>query len=351
MFVDEAVIVVRAGKGGDGCVSFRREKYIAEGGPNGGDGGDGGSVRVIAVDDADTLVMFAGKHHWNARNGQPGMGKDMSGKMGPDLILRVPVGTLIHDLETGCLLKDMCTLGMEACLAEGGKGGRGNARFARATHQVPREFEVGEPGRERRLRLELKLIADVGLVGLPNAGKSTLLARLSRARPKIASYPFTTRHPNLGIVELSGERRLVVADIPGLIEGAHEGAGLGDEFLKHVERTRTILHLVDVGSEMVTEAPPQAYRTIRRELEKYSPALAEKEELLCATKIELPGAAEGADELAAEIGQPVMRISAVTGAGIDSLLEALWRLARPVAVEKPAWPPAPPGNVTSGEPP
>jgi GTP-binding protein len=351
MFVDEAEILVRAGKGGDGCLSFRREKFAPEGGPDGGDGGDGGSVRAIAVSDADTLMIFSGRHHWLAPNGQPGMGKNKSGRKGEDLILHLPVGTMIHDLDTGCLLKDLCEPQMEVCLAEGGRGGRGNTYFARADHQTPREVELGEPGRERRLRLELKLIADIGLVGLPNAGKSTLLSRLSRARPKIASYPFTTRYPNLGIAELSGDRRLVLADIPGLIEGAHEGAGLGDEFLKHIERTRTILHLVDVGSEMVPYPPVRAYRMIRRELEKYNPALAEKEELICATKVELPGASEAADFLEAEIDRPVMRISAVTGAGLDTLVEALWRLARPAVVEASAWPPAPPGTTLSREQP
>ena len=238
MLIDRAEIYVAGGKGGDGCVSFRREKYVPQGGPDGGDGGHGGSVYAAATAGVDTLLDFTGRHHWTADNGQPGMGKDRTGRSAQDLVLELPPGTLIYDRDTGVLIKDLCEPGVRVCIAEGGKGGRGNARFARADHRVPREFEEGTPGVERWLRLELKLIADVGLVGLPNAGKSTLLSRLSRARPKIADYPFTTLQPQLGIVALSDDRRFVLADIPGLIEGAHEGAGLGDEFLRHIERTR-----------------------------------------------------------------------------------------------------------------
>ena len=258
MLVDQCAIYVRAGKGGDGCVSFRREKFVPKGGPDGGDGGNGGSVYAVAAPEVETLLDFAGRHHWIAKNGQPGMGKNMAGSNGEDLVLRLPLGTLIHDRDTGMLIKDLAEIHEPVCIARAGKGGRGNARFARPTHQTPREYEKGTPGEERWLRLELKLIADVGIVGLPNAGKSTLLSRLSQARPKIADYPFTTLEPQLGIVELPGHRRFLMADIPGLIEGAHEGAGLGDAFLRHIERTRVILHLVDVGTESESLTPADA---------------------------------------------------------------------------------------------
>ncbi len=246
LFVDEVTIHVRGGKGGDGCLSFRREKFVPKGGPDGGDGGHAGSVFLVAKAGVDTLLDLAGRHHYHAQNGQPGSGANCSGRNGKDLFVTVPVGTLIYDADTGRLLKDLVDDGQQVRVAAGGRGGRGNARFASSTHQAPREFEHGTKGRERTLRLELKLIADVGFVGLPNAGKSTLLSRLTRARPKIADYPFTTRQPYLGIMELPGYRRVVLADLPGLIEGAHEGVGLGDAFLRHVERTRVILHLIDL---------------------------------------------------------------------------------------------------------
>jgi len=328
MLVDSAEIYVRAGKGGDGCVSFRREKFIPKGGPDGGDGGDGGNVYAIATAGVDTLLDFAGRHHWIARNGQPGMGKKMFGKKGEDLILQLPPGTFIYDRDLNILIKDLSTVGERICIAEAGKGGRGNARFARADHQTPREFEEGTPGQERWLRLELKLLADAGIVGLPNAGKSTLLSRLSAARPKIADYPFTTLQPQLGIVQLSDHRRFVLADIPGLIEGAHEGAGLGDAFLRHIERTRVILHVVDVGSEWTAMPPAEAYRTIRAELAKYSPLLAEKEELVVANKIDLTGGHEAAAALAEAIGKEVLPVSAVTGIGLPVMIERLWSLIR-----------------------
>jgi GTP-binding protein len=340
MFIDRAEIYVRAGKGGNGCVSFRREKFIPKGGPDGGDGGDGGSVYAKALANVETLLDFAGHHHWIAKNGQPGMGKNCTGKNGEDVVLELPVGTLVYDRDSGILLKDLNEAGVPICLAEGGKGGRGNTRFARATHQTPLEFEEGTPGVERWLRLELKLIADVGVVGLPNAGKSTLLSRVSRAQPKIADYPFTTLRPQLGIVELAGHRRFVMADIPGLIEGAHEGAGLGDEFLRHIERTRVILHLVDVGSPDVNPTPPEAYRLIRAELEKYSPELASKEELVVANKIDLTGGVEVAKRLETEIDRPVIAISAVTGESVDLVAERLWTMVRPAVPDEP--PPPPP---------
>ncbi len=328
MLVDRAEIYVRAGKGGDGCVSFRREKFIPKGGPDGGDGGDGGSVFVVATPGVDTLLDFAGKHHWIAENGRPGMGKKMYGKKGEDLVLKLPLGTLIFDRDTDILIRDLSAHGERICIAVAGKGGRGNVKFASATHQTPREFEPGTPGQERWLRLELKLFADVGVVGLPNAGKSTLLSRLSRAKPKIADYPFTTLEPQLGIVELPGLRRFVMADIPGLIEGAHEGAGLGDAFLRHIERTRVILHLVDVGSEYGESTPAQAYATIRNELSKYSDVLAAKEELVVANKVDLTDGEAAARELADAIGKDVLPISAVAGIGLPAMTERLWDVVR-----------------------
>lgn len=324
MLVDRTDIYVRAGKGGDGCVSFRREKYVPKGGPDGGDGGDGGSVYAVATAGVDTLLDFAGRHHWVAENGEPGMGKNMAGHKGRDMTLKLPRGTLIHDRDTGILIKDLSSFDEPVCIAQGGKGGRGNARFARPTHQTPREHESGTIGQERWLRLELKLIADVGIVGLPNAGKSTLLSRLSKARPKIADYPFTTLEPQLGIVELSDHRRFVMADIPGLIEGAHEGAGLGEAFLRHIERTRVILHLVDISCGYAPMTSADAYRTIRAELGKYSAELASKEEIVAGNKIDLTGGVEAAQELAEAIGRQVLPISAVSGKGIHSLAEALW---------------------------
>ena len=283
MFVDEAEIYVKAGDGGNGCVSFRREKFVPKGGPDGGDGGDGGDVYFQTLEGKDTLLDFAGKHHWRAESGKPGQGSGKSGAAGRDLAIPVPPGTLIYDKDLNLLIKDLNQIGMKVLVCKGGKGGKGNRAFATSTNQAPREFERGEPGQERNLRLELKLIADVGLVGMPNAGKSTLLSRSSSARPKIAPYPFTTLEPVLGIVELPGFRRFLMADIPGLIEGAHEGAGLGDRFLGHVERCAVLLHLIDVTGE----DPVAAYRTIRKELKAYSPELADKPEVIAFNKTDL----------------------------------------------------------------
>ena len=250
MFIDEAKICVKAGDGGHGCISFRREKFIPKGGPDGGDGGRGGSVYFQAVENLDTLLDFAGKHHWQARNGQPGSGNNKHGASGQALIIKVPPGTLIYDTELDLLLKDLNEIGLKVCVCRGGRGGRGNKSFATSINQTPRNAEPGKSGQERNIRLELKLIADVGLVGMPNAGKSTLISRCSAARPKIADYPFTTVEPVLGIVELSDFRRFVMADIPGLIEGAHNGAGLGLEFLKHIERTIILAHILDICPQM-----------------------------------------------------------------------------------------------------
>jgi len=321
MFIDEAEIYVKAGDGGDGCVSFRREAGVPRGGPNGGDGGNGGSCILRARAGLDTLLDFRGRHHWRAENGEPGRGKDQFGAKGEDLLIDVPPGTLVYDRRLGILIKDLKRPGMQATVARGGRGGRGNKAFATATDQTPRRAEPGEPGEERHLRLELKLIADVGLLGLPNAGKSTLLSRLSAARPKVADYPFTTLQPHLGIVEAGIERRFVMADLPGLIEGAHEGVGLGDEFLRHIERTRVLVHLVEVEPE-TGQTPAEAYRAIRGELAAYSGALAEKRELAVLTKADLlPGGDDSVQrKFASQIGRPVLRISSVTGEGLESLV-------------------------------
>ncbi len=326
MLVDRAEIYVRAGKGGHGAVSFRREKFIPKGGPDGGNGGNGGDVIIEAVAGVDTLLDFAGRHHWIAQNGRPGEGKQMTGRCGEDLVIKLPPGTLVYDKDTGILIKDLATPGERACVARGGKGGRGNKSFATATDQTPRIAEPGGEPEERWLRLELKLIADVGVVGLPNAGKSTLLSRLSRARPKIADYPFTTLEPQLGIVELPGGRRFVMADIPGLIEGAHKGAGLGHEFLRHIERTHVLLHLIDVGMEHESDAPARAYQTIREELRQYSDVLAQKPELVVANKIDLTGGSESARELSQALECEVLAVSAATGAGLREMQERLWTL-------------------------
>ena len=325
MFIDRAEIYVRAGKGGPGCVSFRRERFIPKGGPDGGDGGKGGDVVLVADESVATLLDFAGRHHWIAENGKPGSGQNRTGRSGRDLEIRLPPGTLVYDRDTGRLLKDLNEPGMRVIIARGGRGGQGNAKFASSRRQAPRFAQPGEPAEERWLRLELKLIADVGLVGLPNAGKSTLLSRLSAARPKIGDYPFTTLEPQLGIVEVPGYRRFVMADIPGLIEGAHAGHGLGDEFLRHIERTRVIVHLVDVHPLPGAPSPIQAYRMIRKELQAYSEDLAAKPELIVANKIDLAPDLQAVDELRAELpGHPIRAISGVTGAGLSGLAEQLW---------------------------
>ncbi len=333
MFIDQAEIFVKAGDGGHGSVSFRREKYIPKGGPDGGDGGDGGSVFIQAAEGIDTLLDFTGRHHWNAERGGDGSGKNRTGKKGDDLTITVPAGTLIHDVEHDLTLKDLTEAGQTVCVAKGGRGGRGNARFATSTNQTPREAEPGKPGEARQLRLELKLIADIGLVGLPNAGKSTLISRISAARPKIAPYPFTTLQPNLGIVELSDYRRFVVADIPGLIEGSHKGQGLGHDFLRHIERTRVIAHLVDVSSLDGTD-PLENYATIRRELELHSPLLAEKPEIVIASKMDLDPEHEYLKAFQDLLQKDVLAISSVSGYGIAELKEKLWTMTQ--AARQPA---------------
>lgn len=327
MFIDEVDILVSGGAGGNGCLSFRREKYIPKGGPDGGDAGNGGSVIMVADESYNTLQHLAGRHQWKAQRGGHGLGKNCHGRNGKDEIIPVPPGTIIRDAETGLPLKDLAAHGDSVVIAAGGKGGRGNTAFKSATNQAPRYAEPGEPGEQRSLHLELKLIADAGLLGKPNAGKSTLLSRLSAARPKIAAYPFTTLYPYLGIVEMSGMRRFVLADIPGLIEGAHAGAGLGDAFLRHVERTRLLVHMIDVCP--MQGDPVEDYRVIRRELEQYSAELARKPEIVVANKLDLTGAKENLKRFKKELGVEVISISAVTGAGLPELTERIWLALHP----------------------
>lgn len=335
LFVDEVVIHVAGGKGGNGCVSFRRELFVPKGGPDGGDGGHGGSVYLHATDDLNTLLDLTGRHHYFAENGEPGMGSNCAGKRGKDLIVQVPVGTLVFEGDGNRVLKDLVENGQTVRVARGGRGGRGNAQFATSTNQAPREFEPGRDGQKRTLRLELKLLADVGLVGLPNAGKSTLLSRLTRARPKIAAYPFTTTEPGLGIFDLPGFRRLVIADIPGLIEGAHEGVGLGDAFLRHIERTRIIVHMIDLCPPEGSPTPTEAYQIIRHELEKYSQKLAEREEVIVGNKLDLTDADAALATLRKNLDKNVYGISGVTGKGIRELGEGLWTVVERVrATEK-----------------
>ena len=343
MFVDEVDIHVEAGHGGAGCLAFRREKYIPRGGPSGGDGGHGGSVYAVASPHINTLINFRFHPEFSARRGEGGMGNNCTGHGGADLDLQVPIGTLIYEKTTDpeqpkVLIADLTTSGERVLLAKGGRGGLGNARFATSTNRAPRKVQPGEEGEIKDLRLELKLLADVGLVGFPNAGKSTLIARISAARPKIAAYPFTTLVPNLGVVGLSDDRSFVVADVPGLIEGAHRGLGLGHQFLRHLERTKVLVHLVDVSGATGRD-PVQDLDTVRRELELFQPALAAKPQLVAANKIDAvePGAGDlVVDALAirsAELGLSFHRISAVTGAGVPALLEAMWHHLDPARAE------------------
>jgi GTPase len=319
MFVDRVTLYVKGGDGGRGMCSFRREKYVPRGGPDGGDGGDGGSVIIRAVAGTDSLAQIVHQKHWRAAGGERGGTSLCSGKSAADLVIPVPPGTLVFDRDRGHLLRDLTQDGDEVNVAHGGRGGRGNKAFATATNRAPREFQPGVPGEERWVILELKVIADAGLIGLPNAGKSTLLSRLSKATPEIADYPFTTKHPNLGIVQTSGDLRFVLADLPGLIEGAHAGIGLGHEFLRHVERTRVLVHLVEPfpsdGSDPVAN-----YRAIREELKLHSVPLGEQPEIIAVSKAELTGAQEVRDRLEAELGLEVLAFSAVTGQGLAHLV-------------------------------
>lgn len=330
MFIDEAKIRVKAGDGGPGCVSFRREKYIAKGGPDGGDGGRGGHVYFVTDPSLDTLTDFAGHHDWIAPNGLPGEGANRTGSDGLDLFIPVPLGTQVYDQEYDLLLKDMNEPNMQVMICRGGRGGEGNKAFATSVRQTPRFASDGKPGQERNLRLQLKLIADVGLVGMPNAGKSTLISRCSAARPKIANYPFTTLSPVLGIVELSGFRRFVMADIPGLIEGAHAGAGLGHDFLKHIERTRILVHLLDIMPSDDSD-PVGNYAKIRRELELHSKVLVEKPEIIVLNKADLDPEGIICEDIRSRLPESVSQvlvISAVSGKGIEELNEKLWNMVK-----------------------
>jgi len=331
MFVDEVEIRVAAGNGGRGCIAFRREKFVPRGGPSGGDGGDGGSVYFVASPHLNTLVSFRFHPDFKAERGQHGMGSNMHGRNGKHLVIKVPIGTVVYDIpEEGgepVQIVDLVEAGKKVRIAAGGQGGRGNARFVSATNRAPRRADPGTPGEIRNLRLQLKLLADVGLVGFPNAGKSTLISRISAAKPKIAEYPFTTLTPHLGVVALTDDRSFVVADVPGLIEGAHRGLGLGHQFLRHLERTRLLVHLIDV-SGLSGRDPVEDFRTIRRELELYRPELAEKPAIAAANKMDAVADRAPVTRLAAHLrrrGIPLHRISAVTGDGVPALVEEMWR--------------------------
>jgi GTPase len=335
MFVDEVDIHVAAGHGGGGCLAFRREKFVPRGGPSGGDGGHGGSVLVVANPHTNTLIKYRFHPEFTAARGGHGQGSNRTGRGGADLELDVPVGTVVYEKTSEAgqplrLLADLAEPGQRVLVAKGGRGGLGNAHFATSTNRAPRKVQPGEAGEEKDLRLELKLLADVGLVGFPNAGKSTLIARVSAARPKIADYPFTTLTPNLGVVGLSDDRSFVLADVPGLIEGAHRGLGLGHQFLRHLERTKVLVHIVDVSSATGRD-PVDDLETLRRELELFQPSLASKPQLVAANKMDAVDDPSRVDALARrskELRLPFFRISGATGSGVAELLEASWaRLA------------------------
>jgi len=326
MFVDRVVIEVRGGVGGSGAEAFRRETFVPRGGPSGGDGGRGGDVILVVDTNLTTLLDFSYQKHHHAERGQHGGGKDMTGRSGKDTVLKVPPGTVVTDAETGEFLGELMEGGERLVAARGGRGGKGNAHFPTATNQAPRHWQVGEEGEERRIQLELKLIADVGLVGEPNAGKSTLLSTVTAAQPKVADYPFTTLVPNLGVVKLSGYRSFVLADIPGIIEGAHEGKGLGHQFLRHIERTRTLALLVSVEAEDVQAE----YESLRAELEAYSGNLARTPHCVVLTKIDLLGPDDPLPTLEAPEAFGVFAISSVARRGVTEVLEALWTRSRAV---------------------
>ncbi len=325
-FVDEVRIHVKAGDGGNGAVSFRREKYIDRGGPNGGDGGNGGSVIFVADPQLTTLLDYRYQQHHHARNGEGGMGNDCNGRSSEDLVLKVPVGTLIYDHDTNELIADLSDAGQSVVACKGGRGGLGNMNFATSTRQTPRFAQDGTPGEERTLRLELKLLADVGLLGFPNAGKSTLISIVSRARPKIANYPFTTLVPNLGMVQYKDGLSFVMADIPGIIEGASEGVGLGHQFLRHVERCKVLVHLLDMGAEGEGRDPIRDFDVLNEELRKYSAELAHKPQVVAANKLDLPEAQAKLEALTKEMrkrGIAVFPVSCATGAGMQPLLDTV----------------------------
>lgn len=337
MFVDQVKVTLIAGKGGDGCVSFRREYRVPKGGPDGGRGGDGGNIYLVSDPNLNTLAYFRYHPINKAKKGANGQGSNKQGKRGKDLYLKVPVGTVVKDAVTGEILHDFLKPGEIFLAAKGGRGGRGNASFATPTHQTPREFEKGKPGEEKELILELKLIADVGLVGFPNVGKSTLISRISAAKPLIADYPFTTLTPNLGVVDVDEERSFVVADIPGLIEGAHEGLGLGIQFLRHIERTRILVHLIDV-SPYSGRDPVNDYRVIQNELKAFNPELVKRKQIIVANKIDLLGEDKkrltAVKRLAIKEKKPFLAISAVTGEGLKNLVNLLAKMLEEEKVEK-----------------
>jgi GTPase len=335
-FIDEAEITVRSGRGGNGCVSFRREKFIPRGGPDGGDGGRGGDVAFRASAKLISLYDFRMKRIYEARNGQGGQGREKTGASGEDLVVDVPVGTLLYAVSADGekrLVADLTEDGQSVCVAKGGRGGKGNTHFKSATMRTPRFAQPGEEGQEARIRLELKILADVGIIGLPNAGKSTLIAAISAARPKIAPYPFTTLTPNLGVIRLDTGQALVLADIPGLVAGAHEGRGLGHRFLKHVERTRFLLHLLSVEEISLDADPWAGFALLNEELKRFDPVLVGKRQLLAVNKIDLLPDASLARlrAQAAEQGMEIHFISALTGHGLEPLKERLWELVREIA--------------------
>lgn len=338
-FIDEAIITVRSGDGGNGCLSFRREKYVPLGGPDGGDGGKGGDVTLVSSQDRRTLYPFRFKHEFTAQRGGGGEGRQRTGKSGSDLVIEVPPGTIVRDAETGDIIKDFCLPGESFIIARGGRGGKGNTHFKSSTHRTPRFAQPGEAGEVKQLKLELKLLADVGIIGFPNAGKSTLISVISAARPKIADYPFTTLVPNLGVVKAGDREPFVVADIPGLIAGAHTGAGLGIHFLRHIERTRMLVHLID-ASAIDPEKPLEAYDAINTELSSYSPDLARKPQIIALNKLDLPGTEERARAFKAALKKrtTLYLISAATVKGVDQLLAQISNRLDELKDERPQAP-------------
>jgi len=335
-FIDEAKIRVIAGNGGKGCVSFRREKHVPRGGPDGGDGGKGGDVILIADEEFESLIDFRYKRYYKAKSGSHGKGKKQKGKNGARLIIPVPVGTLARDSVTDELLKDLCVSGEQVVVARGGLGGRGNASFTSSTWQAPRYAQAGQKGQERWFKLELKLLADVGVVGLPNSGKSTLVSRISAARPKIAEYPFTTLNPCLGVVRHRGDKTFIVADIPGLIEGAHQGIGLGTTFLRHIERTRILIHLID-GSNLSLLSPIKAFEIINNELRLYNPSLVDKPQVVAINKMDLPESRDNLSDIKSylkDLQLKIFPISAATGEGIPSLIDYVVKMLARVKIVK-----------------
>ncbi len=334
MFIDHAKIYVKGGDGGNGCVAFRREKYVPLGGPYGGDGGRGGNIIFVADEGLTTLMDFKYRKHFKAERGAHGLGKNQHGAWGEDMYVKVPVGTIIKDDDTGEILADFTFQGQEIAIAKGGRGGKGNSRFANATHKAPSMAENGETGQERWIQMELKLLADVGLVGFPNAGKSTLISQVSAARPKIADYPFTTLVPNLGVVSTRDHESFVIADIPGLIEGAHEGIGLGHDFLRHIERTKVLLFILDAaqldGREVMSDL-----EILQQELALFNPDLASRPYLIVANKMDIPGAEENCQALQAEYGERLFKISAATGEGVQPLMEKAFEVLKSIPKEEP----------------